>query len=63
MDKFCGRCGGSLEVLVPLCCGVVLKSSYCTRCGNPSLVIAALKIEEEPLEMDWDDVVDLANIV
>ena len=32
-DKFCGRCGGTLEEPLLRCCGKDVKTTFCTQCG------------------------------
>jgi hypothetical protein len=40
-DRFCGYCGGDLDIgqVLRLCpkCGVCGETSYCTRCGGPTI--------------------------
>ena len=42
-----------ISAMDKFCCGVILKSSYCRRCSNPSpFITVLLKLEEELLEVD-----------
>ena len=55
--SFCGKCGKL--VTVSLCCGVVLKTPFCTECGNKNLkgtsTVSEAVVAIDLLSTSWDD--------
>ena len=51
--SFCGFCGGFVDV--SMCCGVVVKTPFCTVCGNKKSKVVSATAEAIDLSTSSDD--------